>query len=429
LNPRYERWRWTTFGITWLIYAGFYLTRQAFAAAKVAFEKDPRITMHRDQYGLVDSAYLTVYMFGQFIFGPLGDRFGPRRVLMLGMALSIVAAAASGFSTTFWAFLAFASLQGVAQSTGWTNTNKAMASWFSLRERGRVLGWWCTNYAFGTFAALLIAGAMMTAFGTPKHPNWQAAFWGAAAILGGLMVLAWIFLRDRPEDIGLPPIEEYRGERESLLEDEQPSEPAPEGSWTVIAEVLTTSTIWMLAIAYFSVKLVRYVFIFWGPKYAEESLSTGPWVSLMTAAVFPIGGLVGVVGAGYISDKLFQSRRAPWTIISLLALAGLMLLGLKPIHSTWVMACFFFMSGVLLFGPDALISSTAAIDFGTKRGAGTAVGVINGVGSIGGILGGYLPSKITTGSNWTPLFAVFLVALLASALLLLPLWRRKPPQR
>ena len=67
------------------------------------------------------------------------------------------------------------------------------------------------------------------------------------------------------------------------------------------------------------------------------------------------------------------------------------------------------------------------MDFGTKRGAGTATGFVNGVGSIGGILGGYLPGVMTTKTDWTALFEVFLVGLLFSAIVLLPLWRTKPP--
>lgn len=93
------------------------------------------------------------------------------------------------------------------------------------------------------------------------------------------------------------------------------------------------------------------------------------------------------------------------------------------------MAGFFFLVGVFLFAPDSMISSTASVDFGTKRGAGTATGVVNCIGSVGGILGGYLPGKITSGGDWTPLFVVFQVGLLASALILIPLWKSKPPQR
>ena len=78
-----------------------------------------------------------------------------------------------------------------------------------------------------------------------------------------------------------------------------------------------------------------------------------------------------------------------------------MLVGLTHIDNIWVMAAFFFLVGVFLFGPDSMISATAAMDFGTKRGAGTATGFVNGIGSIGGILGGYLPGVITTKTDWT----------------------------
>jgi OPA family sugar phosphate sensor protein UhpC-like MFS transporter len=436
LNRRYERWRWQIFGITWLIYASYYLTRQSFAVAKVALENDPAVALHRADFGLVDSAYLTTYMLGQFLFGALGDRFGPRRILLCGMSLSILAAVASGFSTALMAFVAFAAVQGVAQSTGWSNTSKTMSSWFSLSERGRVIGWWCTHYTVGAAVALPLAGWMMDVYGQAAPasqtgpalvPYWPAAFWGPAAALAVVLVLTWLLLRNRPEDVGLPPIEQYHREPESLLSEEKPAHPAPEGSWTVIREVLATPSIWLLALSYFSIKLTRYAFYFWGPKYVFESLGSDASASAMTAAAMPIGGLVGVIGIGYVSDKLFQARRAPATILSLLATAAIMLVGLTHIGNIWLMGLFFFSVGVFLFGPDSMISATAAIDFGTKRGAGTATGFVNGVGSIGGILGGYLPGVITTKTDWTALFGVFLVGLVASAIILIPLWRTKPP--
>ena len=438
MNPRYERWRRLTFAITWLIYAGFYFTRQAFGVAKIALEKDPQIRLQRDQLGQVDSAYLTTYMLGQFIFGPMGDRFGPRRILLVGMALSIIAAIASGCSTTLAAFVAFAAVQGVAQSTGWSNSAKVMSSWFSLRERGRVLGWWCTHYTVGSAAALAFAGSLMDYFGTAPSqsgadahviPYWPAAFWGSAAVLACVWGLSIVLLRNRPEDVGLPPIEDYQGETDTIV-DEHEKATVPqgsEGSWQVIREVLCTPSVWILSLAYFSVKLTRYAFYFWGPLYVSESLHSDALGSGLVSAVMPIGGVLGVVATGYISDKLFQARRAPVAILSLLATAAIMFIGLFPINNYWVMVGFFFLAGAFLFGPDSLISATASVDFGTKRGAGTATGFVNGIGSIGGILGGYLPGKITTDQNWTPLFVVMLVGLCVSALLLAPLWRVKPP--
>ena len=75
-----------------------------------------------------------------------------------------------------------------------------------------------------------------------------------------------------------------------------------------------------------------------------------------------------------------------------------------------------------------MISATAAMDFGTKRGAGTATGFVNGIGSIGGILGGYLPGVITTQDGLDARFSRSSSSgLLLSALVLVPLWRTKPP--
>ena len=434
-NPRFERWRWTTFAVTWLIYACFYLTRKCFSVAKIAFPDDVRVTLTRADYGLVDSAYLTTYMVGQFLFGALGDRFGPRRVLLFGISLSIATAVAYGFSTSLIVMVLLGISQGIAQSTGWSNTVKVMGSWFSQRERGRVIGWWCTHYAIGAAVALPFAGYLMTAFGTPRPageagseiiPYWPAAFWGSAAALAVVLLITWLLLRDRPEDVGLSSIEEYHGEEESvILEGDRPTD-EPDRSWKLIGEVLRVPGIWLLGMAYFFIKLTRYALYFWGPKYIHESLGADAQASTIIAAALPIGGVVGVIVTGYVSDYCFQSRRAPVAILSLLLTAVVMLLGFTQITNDALMAGFFFLIGVFLFGPDTLISGTAAMDLGTKKGAGTAAGFVNGVGSLGAILGGWLPGVITTEDDWTSLFYIFVVGILLSALVLTPLWKKKP---
>jgi OPA family sugar phosphate sensor protein UhpC-like MFS transporter len=113
-------------------------------------------------------------------------------------------------------------------------------------------------------------------------------------------------------------------------------------------------------------------------------------------------------------------------VLSLLLAAAVMLAGLAPIHSLWVMIAFFFLVGIFLFGPDSMVSATAAIDFGTKRGAGAATGFVNGVGSIGAILGGYLPGVLTDKDDWTLFFQISLAGLIVSTLVLIPLWGTKP---
>ena len=85
--------------------------------------------------------------------------------------------------------------------------------------------------------------------------------------------------------------------------------------------------------------------------------------------------------------------------------------------------------GFLLFAPDSLISATAAIDFGSQKGSGTAAGLINGIGSIGAALGGYLPALLTSDediTNWTLVFRILACFVLAAGLLLIPRWNAVP---
>src|SRR5438034_11285528 len=84
-NPRYTWWRWQIFTVTWLAYAGFYLTRKSFSVAKIGISHDPKLKMSDAQMAWIDGAYLTSYAIGQFLFGMAGDRLGTRVVVATGM--------------------------------------------------------------------------------------------------------------------------------------------------------------------------------------------------------------------------------------------------------------------------------------------------------------------------------------------------------
>src|SRR5207248_6402745 len=91
-------------------------------------------------------------------------------------------------------------VQGLCQSTGWAPLSKNISTFFSRRERGTVMGLWCTNYPIGGLIALLLAGYAGDAFGGP-----HALFLPAAA-LAIVAILFFLLQRNRPEDVGLPPI-------------------------------------------------------------------------------------------------------------------------------------------------------------------------------------------------------------------------------
>jgi OPA family sugar phosphate sensor protein UhpC-like MFS transporter len=90
--------------------------------------------------------------------------------------------------------------------------------------------------------------------------------------------------------------------------------------------------------------------------------------------------------------------------------------------SLYMVVGLLFMMGLTLYGPDSMMSGSAAIDFGSKDGAASAAGFVNGCGSIGAVLGGLLPGYFDT----TTIFLVFTVAALLASLMLIPFWNSRP---
>lgn len=420
-DPKYERWRWTVFSVTWLSYAGFYLTRKGISVAKIGMLKDPHLHIDKTALAAIDASLLTAYAIGQFVWGVSGDKCGARKVVMWGLLASVAAGFAMGASSTVLLFSVIFFIQGLCQSTGWAPLTKNMGCWFSRRERGRVFGWWCTNYAIGGMIASPFAGLMADHF-----LNWRYAFYAPAAVLFVIWVLFVTFQRNRPEDMGLCPIEEYHAEPPAVLAADAPNE-AEEGSWQAVIEVMKNRMVLLLSAVYFFLKPTRYAILFWGPVLVNEKLGTGMAESGLISVVFEAAGPIGVLASGYISDKLLQSRRMPVCVVSLLLLSVVLFFAHMLTGSVWAMSVLLFLVGFFLFGPDSLIVGTAAVDFGTKKGASTAAGLINGFGSIGAILGGSLPGVISQKYGWDALFHILAASILVAGLLLMPKWNAVPP--
>jgi OPA family sugar phosphate sensor protein UhpC-like MFS transporter len=422
LQRRYRRWRWTVFSLTWLVYAGYYFTRKSFPVAKIGILEDPAMAIDKTAMGWIDGAYGIAYALGQLVWGIAGDRFGSRRIVFGGMLGSVAAALAMGLSTHVILFGVLFFFQGLFQSTGWPPLAKTMSHWFSQRERGLVFGFWCTNYVVGGMLASAFAGYAAYLTG-----SWRMAFFAPAAVLLLLALLFRVLHREKPQDLGLPPVELHQeGEGRSAAE----SAPAAAAitAWATIALVLRNPMIVRMGLVFFLLKPTRYAFLFWGPLIAYEKLGTNIGSSALIGAAFEAAGPIATIFAGYASDKWFQARRMPVIVPSLFALALALFLftDLTNLGGAWTMAAVFFVVGILLHGPESMLGGAAAVDFGGSEGAASAAGFINCLGSVGQIMGLALPGIISATYGWDALFTVFAIATLAGALLLVGKWNAVP---
>lgn len=394
------------FALTWLSYATYYLTRKNVSATKATLEKTEGLS--RASLGFMDTGYLAAYAAGQFLWGIVSDRIGPRRVIGVGMVATALCTILFGLSSVTFTFILCWTLNGLAQSTGWSSNVKAVTLFFPPENRGSIMGFWSTCYQFGSLASPLIAVAFFARFGL----GWRSAFFGPAVIVAAVGIAVLLLLPEKTVPVDREAKERFHAE--------------------VVRErrrVLSTPVVWALGASYFFMKLIRYVLLFWLPYFMQKELGHSVAKANILSLAFEAGGLLGSITCGLVSDRLFHGRRVIVGVISLVLLAGAMpFYAWMSQHGDAANVLALAVVGFFLFGPDTLLSATAAQDVGGPAGAATAAGVINGLGSIGPILGSSLTAWLSVELGWTGLFAWLGAGALIGAVVLLPFLRKHTAQ-
>ncbi|KAA9393143.1 MFS transporter [Kocuria coralli] len=421
------RYQTQIFMLSWLVYAAYYFPRNAFSAAKVGILEEGVIS--RAGPGILDSVYLAAYAVGQFVWGAVAEKYGQRVVIAGGMVMAMVAAVLMGVIPALSLFLPLMIVQGLGQSTGWSALSKNMATFFTISKRGRAMGFFSTSYAFGGLVAVPVMGwVAYTLF-----DNWRWAFFTGAMVMLVVFLIFLVLQKNRPEDVGLPGIDEdpkkfdddyVKGHAAAQARELE----APREKFRLsdlLAAARHDPMVLRLGIIYFMIKPARYAILLWGPVLVLDAV---PGVDNMTAILVPVTfGLAGVIAPvviGWISDTVFKARRMPPCVLSLLVLCVALALWqpAASLGSVWVIAVLLGVVGFTAYAADSMVSGVAAIDFGTSKHAAGAAGFINGCGSVGSILGGLLPGLMAA----TGVFYTFAGTALIAAVLLIPAWNRRP---
>lgn len=341
-----------------------------------------------DDLALIGTVYLVAYAAGQFASGALGTRTGPRLALLAGMGVTMVANATFGFVHALGAFALVMAVNGLAQATGWSNNMGMMAWWTRRTERATVLGVWGTNYQLGGIASNALAALILGAWG------FRSMFLAGSAV----MLLAWLWcagnLANKPTDVGLAPIP-----------DDPTAPEAEERGWTraIVIDVA------ILGAFYFCIKFVRYAIWSWMPYIFETRFGLDGDEAGYLSTLFDVGGFLGVLATGWISDRVAGGKRAPVAFVSVLLMVGAcVLLFVGGTRDVTLCAISLFLVGMTLYGPDALMSGAGAVEVGSRRTAVMAVGVVNGTGSIGSVVQELLLGRMLGGESLGPVFAALL---------------------
>ena len=409
IDRDYRRNRLRVFLGIFIGYAGYYLVRNNLALAIPDILREyPQYS--KAQLGLALTGLSLAYGVSKFLMGAVSDRSNPKYFLPLGLLLSCAIMATTGLVKAVYSSLmilvVLQTLNGWVQGMGWPPCGKTMVHWFGTRERGLVVSVW--NVAHNVGGALVANFALL---GVMLFDDWGAKFYFNALIAGVLAILVFLLMRDTPQSVGLPPIEEYKN-------DYPPAYCADHERTFTFREiffehVLPNKYLWALAFANAFVYFVRYGVVNWIPTYLETAKGFSFQESSIGWSLYEYAAIPGTIVCGWMSDRVFKSRRAPATILFMaLTMVAVVVYWLNREGPLWIDYAALIAIGFLIYGPIMIIG-LHALDLVPKKAAGTAAGFTGFFGYVfGSAIAGTGVGWIADHWGWNGVFITMLACCL-----------------
>lgn len=398
----YPRFRWQMLEATFIGYSAFYIVRNNLAV--VAKDIEGSLGYSHSMIGSILAITAISYGLGKFVMGAVSDRCNPRVFMASGLGLTALCNFIFGSVGNYPVHLALWALNGFFQGMGWPPCGRVMGHWYSKRERGLMFSLWNSSTNVGGGLAGVVAGWAAFYFG-----SWRAAFYfpGALAAVGA--VYLFVRLRDTPQSVGLPPIEEYHGERRygsgilcpkcdynltgntsgvcpecgaPVIPDTLPTEHELSFRELLVNHVLLNKYVWLIAIANLFAYISRYSMLDWGPTYLREmkgaSLQGGGYAVFVTE----FGGIPSVILLGWLSDKIGGRRGLVAALGMLPVLAAFTGILLTPAGYLWLDMVLLSTVGLFVY-PVINFVQIMTLDISGKKAIGTAAGFVGLLGYLG----------------------------------------------
>ena len=375
--------------------------------------------VQKSDLGPVMSAALVGLAVGALTAGPMADRIGRKKVLVLSILVFGGFSLITAFATSLTQLTVLRFLTGLGLGAAMPNAATLMSEYAPERRRALLV-----NLMFVGFPIGSSMGGFISAWMIP-HYGWQSVL-----ILGGVMPLilavALIFL--------LPESARY------LAVKNQPQQhiarilrriaPLPDNTHFVLQEAgqvkeksalgvifsprYLVGTV-MLCLTYFMGLLIFYLLTSWLPLLIRETGATLSQASVITA-LFPLGGGIGVLVLGALMDKMNPNKVV--AVGYLLTGVFVCLVGFST-HSLVLMGVMVFIAGTIMNGAQSSMPALAA-GFYPTQGRATGVAWMLGLGRFGGILGAFSGAFLMQAElSFKTIFALLAIPAVLSAIALM----------
>ncbi len=389
---------WFPLGLT---YAAMYMGRYNFNIVK----SDIGAWYHLDkgQMGLIASAGFWTYGLAVAFNGPIADRIGGRKAILVGALGAALLNLCIGFmflnkpgSQLLLSMSLLWSLNMYFQSFGALSVVKVNSTWFHVQERGVFGGIFGIMISSGYFLATTIGAWLLASF----H-SWTVIWFVPSAAMAGMFLVDWFLVRNRPSHAGFQDFDTGDGSNAASAED------APLPLADLARKVFHNPIIVALICAEFCTGFVRQGVMLYFTEYLQEvyHLDRRAHLFWWTGIAFMAGGILGGLICGWMSDKHFQSRRPP--VAFLFYLVQVLMLGLLGLslgqgsHAGQIWAVILLgLTAMFIFGVHGMLSGTASMDFGGRKAAASVAGALDGIQYIGSGLTGVGLGTILKTYGW-----------------------------
>jgi sugar phosphate permease len=410
----YAYWRFRTMFFLMLAYAAFYFVRQNLSFAVP--EMCQSLNLSKVALGQITTIFGIIYGFGKVISGIFGDNNSARAFLAVGLFLSALVNIVMGCVSSLWLMVIIWALNSCFQSTGAPACAKILAHWYNPKEFGVKWAIWTASQQIGS----ALIGVAIACF--LPYLGWRFAFYIPGLLCLIISFFVFVGLRNDPAQLSLPSPEEYAKVERSPLEDEC----ASMSSFEILTKrVLRNKMVWAIGAANFFTYFVKMSVFNWAPMFLCEAKGNSLVSAGYQTAIFNLAGIAGAIAIGVLSDRVFRGYRGRTGFFFMMGLSvAVCALWLVPEGMLFIYTPIMSAIGFFVVGPQTVVG-VAAVDFSSKKAAGSATGLVGTMGYMGASSAGMGTAYVAEVFGWNGVFILLLVSSMLGCLCFLTTWHSR----
>ena len=373
-RPATSHIRWTICALLFFATTINYVDRQVLSLLAKTLETS--IGWNDIEYSNITTAFVAAYAIGLLGTGRLLDKFGTRIGFSVAVTVWSVAAMAHAAATTAFTFGIARACLGLGEAANFPACIKTIAEWFPKKERALATGLFNSGSNLGATAAILMVPFLYHRFG------WQSAFIATGA-MGFIWLAFWIVMYRKPA------VHPGVSDTESALIQSDPPDRMDSVPWR---RLLPHKATWSFSIGKFMTDGVWWFYLFWLPKYLQETFGLTLDAIIIPTLVAYNASSLGSIAGGWLSSSLIKrgwsinASRKTTMLVCALSVAPVLYAPFSK--SMWLVVGLVSLAMAAHQGWSANMFTIASDMFPRS-----AVGSVVGIGATAGAIGGLMLQK------------------------------------